>query len=60
MLINRPEEQATLFKEILVRRMTVRDAEQTARRIAVERSRKNDLTPELLLAGNVFAHFVVR
>ncbi|MBM3272742.1 ParB/RepB/Spo0J family partition protein [Candidatus Kaiserbacteria bacterium] len=49
MLIERPEEQATLFKEIIIRRMTVRDAEQTARRIAVERSRKNDLTPELLL-----------
>lgn len=49
MLIDRPEEQATLFKDIIMRRMTVRDAEQTARRIAVERSRKNDLTPELLL-----------
>lgn len=49
MLVERPEEQATLFKEIILRRMNVRDAEQTARRIAVERARKNDLTPELLL-----------
>lgn len=49
MLIERPEEQMTLFKDIILRRMNVRDAEQTARRIAVERARKNDLTPELLL-----------
>jgi ParB family chromosome partitioning protein len=49
MLVERPEEQATLFKDIILRRMNVRDAEQTARRIAVERARKNDLTPELLL-----------
>lgn len=49
MLIERPEEQMTLFKDIMLRRMNVRDAEQTARRIAVERARKNDLTPELLL-----------
>jgi ParB family chromosome partitioning protein len=49
MLIDRPAEQATFFKEIISRRMSVRDAEQTARRIATEKTRKPDLTPELLL-----------
>jgi len=37
MLIERPEEQQTLFREILLRRMSVREAEGVARRIAVER-----------------------
>ena len=49
MLMDKPEEQRTLFKEILLKRLTVRDSEQLARRVAVERSRKGDLTPELLL-----------
>lgn len=49
MLIDRPAEQKTFFQEIISRRMTVRDAEQFARRIATERTRKSDLTPELLL-----------
>ena len=49
MLIDRPEEQKTLFKEIVAKRLTVRDSEQMARRVAVERARKGDLTPELLL-----------
>lgn len=49
MLVDRTEMQKTLFQEILTRRLTVRDAEQVARRIATERARKTDLTPELLL-----------
>ena len=49
MLMDRPAEQKTFFHEIITRRMTVRDAEQFARRIATERTRKPDLTPELLL-----------
>ena len=48
MLINRPEEQRVLFKEIIQKKTTVREAEQIARRIAVERTRKFDLPPELL------------
>jgi ParB family chromosome partitioning protein len=44
MLNDRPEEQNTLFKEILLRHMTVREAEAIARRIALERARiKGDL-----------------
>ncbi|PIR83671.1 stage 0 sporulation protein J [Candidatus Kaiserbacteria bacterium CG10_big_fil_rev_8_21_14_0_10_51_14] len=49
MLMDRTAEQQTLFKEIIEKRLTVRDSEQVARRIAVEKSRKGDLTPELLL-----------
>ncbi|MBI5003480.1 ParB/RepB/Spo0J family partition protein [Candidatus Kaiserbacteria bacterium] len=39
MLSDRPEEQQTLFKDITTRRVNVRDAEQLARRIAVDRAR---------------------
>ena len=46
MLANRPEEQATLFKEITIRKITVREAERIARRIAVEKVRKHQLVPE--------------
>lgn len=49
MLIDRPEEQKTLLQEIMTRRLNVREAEQLARRVATERTRKGDLTPELLL-----------
>lgn len=49
MLMDRPAEQATLFKDVLMKKLTVRDTEQLARRIATERARKGDLTPELLL-----------
>jgi len=49
MLMDRTAEQMTLFKEIIAKRLTVRDAEQMARRVAVERVRKGDLTPELML-----------
>jgi ParB family chromosome partitioning protein len=50
MLIDRPQEQMTLFKEMMVRKMTVREAEQIARRIAYEKVRKKDLfmTPEVV------------
>ena len=49
MLMDRTAEQKTLFTEIVTRKLTVRDSEQVARRIATERARKPDLTPELLL-----------
>lgn len=49
MLSDRPQEQQTLFKEILYKRVTVREAEGIARRIAVERARKKEfvIDPEL-------------
>lgn len=46
MLVDRPEEQEVLFKEITSRKMTVREAERAARVIAVERARKQDPHPE--------------
>ncbi len=43
MLVDRPAEQETLFKEITLKRLNVREAEQIARRIAVEKVRKKEL-----------------
>ena len=49
MLSDKQEEQRTLFKEIIERRLTVRDTEALARRSAVERVRhKALLSPDLL------------
>ena len=47
MLIERPEQQQTLFREISAKKLTVREAERIARGIATDRARKQDLTPEL-------------
>ncbi len=50
-LSGRPEEQTTLFKEIIFRKISVREAERIARRIAVEKIKKKSLLPnaELLV-----------
>ncbi len=45
MLSTRPEEQETLFKEITIRKISVREAERIARRIAVDKVRKKELLP---------------
>lgn len=42
MLQDRPEEQNTLFQEIVMRKLTVRDAETIARKIASDKVRKKD------------------
>jgi len=47
MLIDRKEEQETLFKEIIFKKLNVREAENIARNIAVERARKL-LDPDLV------------
>jgi ParB family chromosome partitioning protein len=49
MLSDRPEEQMVLFKEIVFKKMTVRDAERVARKIAYDRVRKKEYIhdPEL-------------
>ncbi len=48
MLTDRKEEQGTLYKEILFKKLTVREAEQIARGIAHERARKKVLPdPEI-------------
>ncbi len=50
MLIDKPAEQITLFKEMLMRKMTVREAEGLARRVAYEKIRKKSLmaNPEVV------------
>ncbi len=42
MLGDRPAEQETLFKDITLRRLSVREAERSARSVAVEKTRKKD------------------
>ena len=42
MLIDRKDEQETLFKEIVYKKINVRDAELIARKIATERARKKE------------------
>jgi len=46
MLEDRKEEQEVLFKEMMFRKMSVREAELTARKIAVERVRKVERMPD--------------
>jgi len=50
MLIDRPQEQNVLFREIMQKKITVRDAESMARRIAFDRVRKKEYlyAPEIL------------
>jgi len=42
MLGDRPEEQLVLFKEIMLKKMTVRDAEKIARKVAFDKVRKKE------------------
>jgi ParB family transcriptional regulator, chromosome partitioning protein len=46
MLADHPEEQIVLFKEIIYKKITVRQAEKIARRIAYDRVRKKELMPD--------------
>ncbi len=48
MLNDRPEERDTLFKEIVLKKTSVRMVEQLARRIATDKIRKHDKTPEMM------------
>lgn len=50
MLGDRPEEQLTLFKEIIIKRLTVRDTEAIARRVAYEKVRHHNtlVQPEII------------
>lgn len=47
MLIDRPEEQDAVFRDIQIRKLSVREVEKITRDIAVEKARKRDITPEL-------------
>lgn len=50
MLNDRPQEQETLFRETLLKKLSVRDVERISRKIAVDKVRKKDwgIEPELL------------
>lgn len=50
MLIDRPDERDTLFKDIMLRKLTVREAEAISRRIAYDRVRKKNraINPEIM------------
>lgn len=48
MLSDRPQERDTLFKEIVLKKTSVRVTEQLARRIAQDKIRKHDKTPEMM------------
>lgn len=48
MLNDRPEELMTLFKEISLKKTSVRITEQLARRIATDKIRKHDKTAEMM------------
>jgi ParB family chromosome partitioning protein len=50
MLADRPQEQNVLFREIMQKRLTVRDTESIARRIAFDRVRKKEYlySPQIL------------
>ena len=51
MLIDRPEEQEVLFKDVISRRLTVRETERAARHVATDKVRKFSLIdPELAKA----------
>ena len=43
MLVDHPEEQTVLFKEIMYKKITVREAESLARKIATDRVRKKNM-----------------
>ncbi|MCD5381880.1 MAG: ParB/RepB/Spo0J family partition protein [Candidatus Pacebacteria bacterium] len=50
MLNDRPEEQDTLFREILLKKLSVREVERIARKIATDKVRKKDwgVDPEII------------
>lgn len=47
MLADRPEEQMTVFKEVTIKKLSVRDVEKMTREIAWERARKRNIRPEI-------------
>jgi ParB family chromosome partitioning protein len=56
MLSDRPEEQLVLFKEIMTKKLTVREAEGLARRVATDRIRNKDkyLDPAIIEMERTF------
>ena len=59
MLSDRPDEQKTVFRDVVVRKLSVRDVEEITRKIAVERARKrDDLTPTNAALEKQFAEML--
>ncbi len=50
MLVDKPDEQLVLFKEIMTKKLTVREAESLSRRVATERIRNKEkyLDPQIM------------
>ena len=55
MLEGRPEEMMTVFRDITVRKLSVRDVEKITREIAWEKARKRDIKPEIEAMEKAFA-----
>jgi len=55
MLEGRPEEMMTVFRDITVRKLSVRDVEKITREIAWEKARKRDIKPEIEEMEKAFA-----
>lgn len=55
MLEGRPEEMMTVFRDITVRKLSVRDVEKITREIAWEKARKRDVKPEIEAIEHAFA-----
>jgi ParB family chromosome partitioning protein len=49
MLSDKPEEQTTLFKEVMLKHLTVRETESIARRTAIDRIRKKEFLSPVVL-----------
>ncbi len=58
MLCDKPEEQETLFNDVVFRRLTVREAERCARKIAIHKVRKQtrDLSPDIIALEEKMEH----
>lgn len=56
MLADRPDEQLVLFKEIVTKKLTVREAESLSRRVATEKIRNKDkyLDPQIIEMERTF------
>lgn len=56
MLADRPDEQLVLFKEIIAKKLTVREAESLSRRVATEKIRNKDkyLDPQIIEMERTF------
>lgn len=56
MLTERPDEQLVLFKEIMAKKLTVREAESLSRRVATEKIRNKDkyLDPQIMEMERTF------